>query len=91
MKCFNLTDVETSELKRRGLVNVTLAIRSVLLPPGASSEVPDDEYSRRDASHYVSIGALAVDVLPSWYVLKKEQANPPAPVVVPTPPRRKKN
>ena len=73
MRCFNLTDIETPELASRGLVNMTLAVRIHLIAPGASVEVSDDEASRRDAQHYVAVGAMAVDTLPPSYVLARDQ------------------
>jgi len=73
MRCFNLTDVETPELRQRGLVNVPLAVRSVLIPPGEVREVPDDTLARRAVASYVSIGALSVDVLPPAYALRKDR------------------
>lgn len=83
MKCFNLTDVETEELKSRGLVNMTLVVRSVVIHPGEFAEVPEDSLHRAAASGYVSLGALSVEVLPPAYVLRKERMQK---VVVPVAP-----
>ena len=86
MRCFNLTDIETPELKSRGLVNMTLAVRMHLIEPGSSVEVSDDELSRRDAQHYVAVGALAVDSPPPSYILAREraqQALPPTEIPIP--------
>lgn len=76
MKCYNLTDVETPELKRRGLLNCVLAVRTVLIPPGEFAEVPDDATSRRDAQNYVKVGALAIDRPPLAYNVAKARMNP---------------
>ncbi|NBO64656.1 MAG: hypothetical protein EBU88_07400 [Acidobacteria bacterium] len=76
MKCYNLTDVETPELKKRGLVNRVLAVRSVLIPPGGCADVPEDATSRRDADNYVKVGALAIDDLPIAYSVTKARMKP---------------
>lgn len=80
MRCYNLTDVETPELKSRGLVNCVLAVRAVLIKPGESAEVPDDATSRRDAENYVKVGALSIDSLPLAYSVTKARMKPPEPV-----------
>lgn len=90
MKCFNITDVETEELKKRGLVRTTLAVHGILIAPGESAEVPDDELSKRDAKGYVEVKALAVDELPASYVVAKSRTGRPAPLP-PPPPVKKKN
>ena len=53
MKCFNLTDVETPDLQKRGFVNRLLVVRGVLIKPGESAEVPEDVLSRRDVEGFV--------------------------------------
>lgn len=73
VKCYNLTDVETPELRNRHLVGATIAVRTVLIPPGGSAEVPDDPMARRDIDSYVALGALSVDTLPLHYVIAKGQ------------------
>ena len=88
MKCFNLTDVATPELKKRGLVNATLAVRSVIIKPGESAEVPDDHVSRRDAAGYVAAGAIAIDSVPVAYSVQKSRTQKAAPNQVP-PPKKK--
>lgn len=88
MKCFNLTDVETESLKKRGLAHTTLVVHGVLIAPGESAEVPDDELSKRDAKGYVEVQALAVGEPPSAYVVAKSRIGRPAPLV---PPAKKKN
>lgn len=88
MKCFNLTDVPTPELVKRGLVNATLAVRSVIIKPGDSAEVPDDHIAQRDAAGYVKVGALAVGNPPVMYVVQKSRTQKSAPAQVP-PPKKK--
>lgn len=89
--CYNITDVETPELKNKRLVGATLALRNVLISPGGSAEVPDDEMSRRDIKCYVDLGAIAVDVLPAEYVLAKgREFKESQPVVKARPPARTK-
>jgi len=89
MKCFNITDAETPELRARKLVNTTLAVHSILIPPGESADVPDDEVSRQDAASYVLVGALAVDTLPPAYALHKERERRAA-IAEPEPVRRRR-
>lgn len=84
MKCFNLTDVETTELKKRGLLNCVLAVRAVLIKPGEWAEVPDDAISRRDAENYVKVGALAINTTPiSYNVARTRSQSAPAPAAAP--------
>jgi hypothetical protein len=79
MKCYNITDVETPELKKRGLVNCVLAVRAVLIKPGECVEIPDDATSRRDAENYIKAGALALERLPLEYNMAKARMRQPIP------------
>ena len=73
MRLFNLTDIPTAQLECHNLVNKTLAVRAALISPGDSVETDDDVLTRRDAAHYVTLGALAVDVLPPAYAVAKDR------------------
>lgn len=77
MIVFNLTDVESDQLKNKSLRDTALAVRHVLVAPGESAEVPDDELTRRAAQSFVQLGAMAVDTLPPWYILTKEHSKAP--------------
>lgn len=74
MKLFNLTDMPTPVLEKHGLVRQVLVVRSTVIPPGASAEVENTDAARREAKSYVRAGAMAIDILPSGYVLAKERA-----------------
>ena len=73
VRVYNLTDLETPELKSRGLVNQTIAVRSVLIRPGESKEVADDAITMRDLKGYREIGVVSVDVLPVEYATMKSR------------------
>jgi hypothetical protein len=73
VKLFNLTDVPTPALTQQGLANQTLVVRSSIIQPGEWVDAADDAATRRDAAHYVGLGALAVDQLPPAYVVAKER------------------
>lgn len=80
LKVFNLTDVETPQLKQYGLVNQHIVVERALVAPGEYTQVADSPVARAHLRHYVSVGAVAVDVVPPSYVLLKERNKPP-PVV----------
>lgn len=71
MKLFNLTDVETPELRRRGWVNLPLVVGTALIAPGGEAEVADTETVRRALASFTGPGALAVGARPPEYVVAK--------------------
>lgn len=91
VRVYNLTDIETPELKRRGLVNQTIAVRSVLIRPGETKELAADAITMRDLKGYQDVGVVSVDVLPVEYATMKSRLasskKPPAaaPKAVPAP------
>jgi translation initiation factor IF-2 len=87
MKVFNLTDVQTPQLKQRHMKSQTIVIHGRPIAPGGSQE-----YDKRDTSivaravhHYVKDGALAIDELPPAYTKAKAAAAvAPAPATTTT-------
>lgn len=81
MKVFNLTDVETPELKQRSLVNMTFAVGPALLAPGDSTEV-DEAYiatARDGLQELIAHGAASYgEQPPPAYVRRKANAAPVA-------------
>lgn len=77
IRIFNLTDVETVVLKQHHLVNVTFAVGCLILAPGEMGVVGDDPMVRAHLLHYVTVGAAAVNSLPSSYALAKERTKKP--------------
>lgn len=69
MKVFNLTDIETSELRRAGWVRVPIAVGPALIQPGEVAEVEDTEMVRQNIRCFTSKGALAVGVKPPSYMV----------------------
>ena len=84
MVIHNLTDVETPQLKQRGLVNAHIAVGIVMTEPGKSVEAGRDEMILSHLQHFIQIGALAVDDLPASYKVAKERMAP-APLPPPAP------
>ena len=86
MRVFNLTDVKTSVLESRGLVDAPVSVGGVSIQPGESAEVS----STAGSGFLVSVGAVAVGELPAAYVKKKAalrsraltEGPPPPPTVV---------
>lgn len=76
IRCYNLTDIETPDLKRRGLVNQTIAVRSTLIRPGESKDLPDDATTQRDLRTYREVGVVAIDQLPLEYAAAKGRQAP---------------
>ncbi len=74
IKVFNLTDVPTPLLEQHKAANVSIAVGRALVGPGEMCETADDPMTRAHLSHFVAIGALAVDSLPARYALAKEKA-----------------
>lgn len=89
MKCYNLTDIETPELKKRGLVNKTIAVGSVLIRPGESAEVSDNAVVRQAVKSYGD-SVIAVDRIPVAYVAAKSHAATQAAVVAQAKPSKPK-
>lgn len=96
MKVFNLTDVRTENLERRGLYNQSFVVGSAVIAPGESGEVSDDHRVIVQAAleHLVAAQALAVDKIPAEYSVIKMKQTPKAtaPIVptnmkLPTPPK----
>lgn len=79
IRVFNLTDVDTLQLKQFGLTGATIVVGRALIPPGGSAEVADDVVTRNGLEHYVRVGAAAVNSLPPSYVVLKERLPKPAP------------
>jgi len=73
MKLFNLTDIETPELRRRGWVNLPLVVGTALVAPGGEAEVADTPMTRRDLAGFVGPGAIAVGARPPEYAVAKEK------------------
>lgn len=73
VRLYNLTDVGTPELKASGQENITVAGRDFSIPPGEFREVWVTPYNQSVIQHAVSAGLLAMDVLPTEYLVKKEK------------------
>jgi len=74
IRIFNLTDVTTEKLEQHKLVNQTIVVGRVLVPPGGMAEAENDGMLQYQLRHFISVGALAVGTLPPAYVLAKERA-----------------
>ena len=68
MKCFNITDVETPNLKGRNMVNVTVVLGGRSIAPGQCVELPDVPPLMQRVSLYEKAGVVAVDEVPDSYV-----------------------
>ena len=73
MRLFNLTDVETPQLKELGLSNTALLVGRHIVPPGEVVELPGASFTMESCRHFVGVGAMSLDVLPPAYVVAKEQ------------------
>lgn len=73
MKVFNLTDVETPQLKQLGKVNDTFVVGRLTLAPGQSDITTDDAMTRDHLADYVMKGMAAINTLPPAYVVAKEK------------------
>lgn len=71
---YNLTDVETPQLKARGLVNQQLIIGRLNLAPGESGTTEDDPMTREHLAGFTRVGAAALNGLPPAYTLAREKA-----------------
>jgi hypothetical protein len=71
MKVFNLTDISTKALRTHRLERQTLVVGKAVIAPGASDDVEDTPHMRRKLEHFLSAGAVAIDVLPPEYVSAK--------------------
>jgi len=89
MKCYNLTDIETPELKKRGLVNKTIAVGPVLIRPGESAEVSDNAVVRQAVKSYGD-SVIAVDRIPVAYAAAKSHAAAQASLVARVKPSKAK-
>lgn len=81
MRVYNLTDVPTTALSARGLVNVPLKVGGVDIPPGEHRDVRS---LGADEQTFLRCGALSVGEPPSWY--RAQKALVPAPMPPPSPP-----
>jgi hypothetical protein len=87
MKVFNLTDVETRQLRHQGLVNVPIRISDkhavTVIKPGEMAEVKDTPAMRKHLQQtYVSRGAMALDRVPVDYKGGSQKVEP----LLPPPP-----
>lgn len=93
MKVFNLTDVETEELKGRGLCNVSLVVGKYIVNPGESLDLGDSSLAAQ-VEGYVKVGAMAVNNPPAAYTASKSisaaMAAPPQALEVSKKKKRKK-
>ena len=82
MKVFNLTDVETRQLRHQGLVGCSIKdLFGVVVRPGACVECRDTTANRKHLQqNYVVRGALAIDKPPVSYTgsAGKESSKPPS-------------
>lgn len=94
MKVFNLTDVETPQLRRQGLVGVPIKVDGVIIAPGTCGEVRDTSANRKYLQQsFVGRSAIALDRVPKGYTgtagQEKETPVTPPPVeaaTLPPPP-----
>lgn len=79
MKVFNLTDIETPELKQRGLSQQSIAVGDKLLAPGASDDIDDATLARvrPELQRMVALKTVALGELPAEYKVAKEKAKKP--------------
>lgn len=73
MVVFNLTDVETPQLKQLGKVNNTFIVGRLTLGPGQSGPTTDDPMTRSHVEDYVRKGMAAINTLPPAYVVARER------------------
>ena len=60
---YNLTDVETPQLKSKGLLHQPIVVGRLSIAPGEGGTTIDDATTRRHLEHYVKIGADGVLVV----------------------------
>lgn len=73
MTIYNITDVETPQLKAAGKVNTTFVVGRVTLAPGQKAPTDDDPMTRQHVGPYVKDGMAAINVLPPAYVVAKQK------------------
>lgn len=73
MTVYNLTDVETPQLKKLGKVNSTFVVGRITLAPGQKSPTEDDPMTRQHVGPYVKDGMASINVLPPAYVVAKQK------------------
>jgi len=66
MKVFNISDVETKQLKQRGLVGHAVVVGKKLLSPGESVEI--DKSDLAPLQELVDFGVLSFGAPPKGYV-----------------------
>jgi hypothetical protein len=71
MKVFNVTDMPSRSLEQQGLVNVSVKVGTVVIPPGGSAVLRGSHKERSELMPLVRRGAVVVDELPPAYAAKK--------------------
>lgn len=72
VKVFNLTDIVTDNLTRRGHTEQHIVIGDRMCAPGEYVEVADTPSLRATTKHLVQIGALSLDSLPPPYTAARQ-------------------
>lgn len=91
MKVFNLTDVPTPLLERRGLAKTAFKVGSTVVVPGSSVEVKDTGANRQELASFIAAGAASIGRPPKGYEpapkekLQKKESPKPNPLPVPEP------
>ena len=73
VRLFNLTDVSTPSLEKKGWVNIVVGGQGFSVQPGESVEVLMRPELRQTIQGYVAAGLLAVDSLPPAYRVQKDR------------------
>jgi hypothetical protein len=80
VKVFNLTDVPTSALTSRHMVNVPVKVAGVVIKPGTVADVPDKPVIRSlIRQQFETIGVLSMDAAPKGYTGAAGREEPPPP------------
>lgn len=78
MKVFNLTDVPTTALTSRSMVNVPVQVAGVVIKPGTMADVPDKPAIRSlIRQQFETIGVLSMDAVPKGYTGAAAESKPP--------------
>lgn len=83
MRVWNLTDVETSALRHRGLLNVNISVAGETVGAGSFIDVPDKGAARAELAPLLAVGAVHIGpVAPDYYLNMKPRPLSPEAVAV---------
>ena len=71
MRVYNLTDVETKQLKRMGWVDRPIRISGTTIPSGGVADLRGTGKEQVEVIQFVHLNLLAIGEPPEWYTTRK--------------------